>query len=367
MDRRQFLTGTLAGAAALGAAAATQRSEPPAAKAASRARPKLGNQHRSSDADLALFAALGVHNICSAPLGPTLNESWSVEGLTRLRERVEKFGVRLDMVPLPLSSAYISRAENKHIMLGQSPERDREIDAICQMIRNCAKAGIPAVKYNMTILGVVRTERTSGRGGAGYSTFVYSKSRHDDPPPEGGPVSAEQMWERITYFLKRVVPVAAEHKVRMCCHPHDPGMPRDKGYRGVHRVLGSVDGLKKFIEIEPSPYHGLNFCQGTVAEMLEKPGEQIYDVIRYFGSRGKIFNVHFRNIKGGFLNFQETFPDDGDVDMLKALRVYKETGYDGMIMPDHVPGIEGDDRGAQAFAFAFGYIRALIQAVNAEG
>ena len=81
----------------------------------------------------------------------------------------------------------------------------------------------------------------------------------------------------------------------------------------------------------------------------------------------QIFNVHFRNIKGGYLNFQETFPDDGDVDMMKALRVYKEVGYDGMIMPDHVPQIEGDAGQAQAFAFAFGYIQALLQVVNHEG
>ena len=100
--------------------------------------------------------------------------------------------------------------------------------------------------------------------------------------------------------------------------------------------------------------------------MLAHPGKEIYDVIRYFGSRGKIFNVHFRNIKGGFLNFQETFPDDGDVDMIHALRVYKEVGYDGMIMPDHVPHIEGDTGDAQAFAFAFGYIQALIQTVARE-
>jgi mannonate dehydratase len=368
MDRRRFLTGALAGAAAVGAAVtAGQPAAAPPSKPAPRARLKLGNQHRSSDADLRIFAALGVHNICGALPSRRLDENWSVEGLTRLRERVERFGIQLDMVPLPLSSTFISGAENKHIMLGKSPERDREIDQICQMIRNAAKAGIPAVKYNMTILGVVRTGNTPGRGNARYSTFIYGKSKHDDPPPEGGPVSADEMWERITYFLKRVVPVAEEHKVRICCHPHDPGMPRDKGYRGVHRVLGSVDGLKKFIEISPSPYHGLNFCQGTVAEMLENPGQDIYDVIRYFGSRGKIFNVHFRNIKGGFLNFQETFPDDGHVDMLKALRVYKEVGYDGMLMPDHVPHIDGDAGGAQAFAFAFGYIRGLIQAVNAEG
>ena len=173
------------------------------------------------------------------------------------------------------------------------------------------------------------------------------------------------MWERITYFLERVVPAAEANRVRIACHPHDPGMPRDRGFRGVNRVLGSVDGLKKFVQIKASPYHGLNFCQGTVSEMLRNPGEEIYDVIRYFGRRKKIFNVHFRNIKGGFLNFQETFPDDGDVDMLKAMRVYKEIGYDGMMMPDHVPRIEGVDS-MTGFVFAFGYIKALIAAVSAE-
>jgi len=111
----------------------------------------------------------------------------------------------------------------------------------------------------------------------------------------------------------------------------------------------------------------LNFCQGTVSEMLEEPHREIGEVIRYFGSRKKIFNVHFRNIRGRFLNFQETFPDDGDVDMLSALRVYKEVGYDGMLMPDHVPKIEGDTGGRQAFAYAFGYIQALLQVVKAEG
>jgi mannonate dehydratase len=363
MDRRQFLHGTLAGTTTLGVAGAAN-SEP--AKAAKKAHLKAGHQHRSSDADLRVLAALGVQHICSALPSRTFDDNWSVDGLSRLKDRVERFGIHLDMVPLPLSSSPISRAENPNIMLGKSPERDREIDAICQMIRNVAKAGIPAVKYNLTLLGVVRTESTPGRGGARYSTFVHSKLKSDAPLLESGAVSEEQMWERITYFLKRVVPVAEECKVRLCCHPHDPGMPRGQAYRGIHRVLGSVAGLKRFIDIAPSLYHGLNFCQGSVAEMLEKPGQEIYDVIRYFGSRSKIFNVHFRNIKGGHLNFQETFPDDGDVDMLKALRVYKEIGYDGMIMPDHVPRIEDDTGQAQAFAYAFGYIQARIQVVNSE-
>jgi mannonate dehydratase len=360
LGRREF--GRLAGASVLGAWA-------PSAGAAPQSPPeprlKVGTQHGSSDEVLAVLAALGVNNICSALPSARLDENWSVPGLTKLRERVESFGIRLDMVPLPLSSHYITQAENPGIMLGRSPERDREIDEICQMIRNASRAGIPALKYNLSVLGVVRTEPTVGRGGARYSSFSYAAAPQEPPLTEAGPLPADAYWERITHFLERVVPVAEEHKVRLACHPHDPGMPRDRGYRGVNTVLGSVEGLKRFIEIHPSPCHGLNFCQGTVSEMLLDPGKEIFDVIRYFGRRGKIFNVHFRNIRGRFLDFRETFIDDGDVDMLEALRVYKEVGYDGMLMPDHVPLVAGDTGGHQAFAYTFGYIKALIRAVEA--
>ena len=357
----------LAAGTAVGSQVAASTPQPAKnARSSSPLRMKVGTQHDSSDDVLPILAAFGVNHICSRLPSARLDENWTVEGLSRLRERVEATGITLDMVPLPMSSNPIARAECPNIMLGRSPERDREIDDICQMIRNTARAGIPSLKYNLTLLGVVRTENTPGRGGARYSTFVYADAKQDPPLTEAGVVGAEEYWDRITYFLKRVVPVAEEYKVRLACHPQDPGMPRGKGFRGVETVLGSVDGLKRFIEIDPSPYHGLNFCQGTISEMLERPGEQIFDVIRYFGTRKKIFNVHFRNIRGGFLEFQETFIDDGDVDMLRALRTYKEVGYDGMLMPDHVPSVAGDARGAQGFAFAFGYIKALLAAVAAE-
>ncbi len=352
----------------MGAAMAAQaaRKRPAGTSAAPRARMKLGTQHGDSDEILRVMAAFGVNHICSNTPSQKLDERWSVEGLTRLRERIEKYGIKLDMVQLP-TSADLRHAGFPNIMLGKSPERDREIETICQMIRNTARAGIPVIKYNLTILGVVRTESTPGRGGAMYSTFDYAKARQDPPLTEAGEVSADAHWERITYFLDRVVPVAEENKVKIACHPHDPPMPADKGFRGVHRVMGSVEGLKRFVSIKESPYHGLNFCQGTVSEMLQKPGTEIYDVIRYFGERKKIFNVHFRNIKGGFLKFQETFPDDGDVDLIRAMRVYRDVGYDAMIMPDHAPHIEGDQGTRQAFAFEFGYIAALIQLMNQEG
>ena len=374
MNRRQFVrlagSGMTIGALADRVVEAQVSSQPkptPSAPAkAGSARMKAGTQHGDSDAILRVLAGFGVNHICSRLPSPTFDEAWSVESLTRLRERVESFGLTLDMVPLPLSSNEISKSESPAILLGKEPDRERQLDGMCQMIRNTARAGIPSAKYNLTFLGVPRTEPTLGRGRARYSTFVYASGKQDPPLTIAGPVDADLYWERITYFLKRVVPVAEEYKLRLACHPQDPGMPKGKGWRGVETVLGSVDGLKKFVSINESPFHGLNFCQGTVSEMLEKPGEQIFDVIRHFGSRGKIFNVHFRNIAGGFLNFRETFIDDGDVDMLKAMRVYKEVGYDGMMMPDHVPTIEGDTNNLQGFAFAFGYIKALIAAVAAE-
>jgi mannonate dehydratase len=361
MDRRTFLTAATGGAAI----AVARADDPPEAEAPPKKRMKLGHQGRSSDADLRILSALGVLHICSALPSRKLDDAWSVDGLSKLRERVEKAGVALDMVPLPMSSSLVTGAEMPNIVLGKSPERDKEIDDICQMIRNAGKVGILAVKYNFTLLGVLRTGTAPGRGGAVYKAFDYDKLK-DAPPLDGAPASDEEMWDRITYFLKRVVPVAEEAKVRLCCHPHDPALPPGKSYRGVRRVLGSVEGLKRFVETVPSPYHALNFCQGTVAEMLDDPGKEIYDVIRQFGKAGKIFNVHFRNIQGGRGKFNETFPDDGDVDMLRALRVYKEVGYDGMLMPDHAPTIEGDSGQWQAFSFAFGYIQGLIQAVYSE-
>ena len=326
---------------------------------------KLGTQHSHADKDLSVLSSLGVNDICSTLPSRKFDEAFSVDALSQLRERVESYGIRLQMIPLPLSSLPVERAEYPSIMLGKSPERDRAIDDMCSIIRNCAKVGIPSVKYNMSVLGVVRTEPTQGRGRSKLSTFVYAKADQSQPWPGSGPVPADVYWERITYFLERVAPVAAENKVKIACHPNDPGMPKDKGYRGVHPVLGHVDGLKRFVSIKENPYHGINFCQGTVSEGLVNPRKEILDAIRFFGQRKKIFNVHFRNIRGGFLNFQETLPDDGDVDMLACLKVYKEVGYDGMLMPDHVPRIEGDEGGRQAFAFSFGYIRALMQMVEA--
>jgi mannonate dehydratase len=164
------------------------------------ARMKAGDQTSSANPWLRRLAAFGVSHVCSSLPSLTLDEHWSVEGLSRLRERVESLGIQLAMVPLPLSSSGIRRAERPNILRGKSPERDREIDQICEMIQNTSKAGIPAVRYNLNILGVPRTADSRGRGGARHSTFVCEKAEQD-ALTAAGTVSADEMWERITYFL----------------------------------------------------------------------------------------------------------------------------------------------------------------------
>jgi mannonate dehydratase len=160
------------------------------------------------------------------------------------------------------------------------------------------------------------------------------------------------------------VPVAEAARVKLACHPHDPGIREGMPLSQNYCVLGSVNGLKKFIGLVESPYHCLNFCQGTVTEMLEDPGTEIHDVIRYFGERKKIVMVHFRNIRGGLHNFDEVYPDEGDVDLLKAARSYQAAGFEGMLCPDHVPHSTVDPEGDRQFSFCLGYTRAAIQAAG---
>lgn len=361
MRRRDFFSATVAGAA--GSVA-----RPGAARGAAATNPPkfvLGCQSGpTSEQRLQFFKRHSVEHICGYPEGAREPKRYTPEAILELRERCEKHGVSLDMVPAPfLASSHIDREKRGAIMLGQDPERDRDIEDIQESIRACAKGGVPAMKYNMSILGVLRTPRTPGRGGSTYSTWRLREAKADPPLTRAGEVDADRFWERITYFLDRVIPVANEYKIRMACHPHDPGVPPE-GYQGVDRVLGTIEGLKKFITIQESPYHGINFCQGTVSEMLQNPGEEIFDVIRYLGQRNKIFNVHFRNIRGKRDDFQETYPDEGDVDMVRAAMVYREVGYPYMLMPDHVPHHPDDPGGMQAFAFAYGHIRGIIQALG---
>lgn len=271
MKRREFLSSS---ASAL--AAATVSSRAATAAPVNKATPKkadikLGTVYRRLDDEhLKALARYSVTHVGGPPPIADNNRLYAtVEEFEQARDMCLKNGLTYEIVTPPfLASSYIDREPHPAIMLAESPERDRDIEAMQTMIKNCAAAGIPAIKYNMSILGVLRIGRVPGRGDCTYSKWDLAKAHPATPLTRAGRVDADAFWERITYFLDRVIPVANEYKVHMACHPQDPGVPPE-GYQGVDRVLGTVDGLKRFITIQESPFHVLNFCQGTVSEMLQ--------------------------------------------------------------------------------------------------
>tara|TARA_B100001123_G_scaffold344226_1_gene391144 strand:+ start:2761 stop:3774 length:1014 start_codon:yes stop_codon:yes gene_type:complete len=329
---------------------------------------------RPVEEELVQLAQLGVNNIDTTPSEP-LSE-WTPDLLTSYVERCAKYDIKLEMMHMLGSGNALRNEETGALFLKPSDKREEQLDLICNVIRAAGGAGIRGLNYNITILGHLRTARTTGRGGASLSSFDYAEllDKGSEREPEetrfiefqDGPADADEMWERIDYWLKRVVPVAEEYKVQLACHPADPGIGLGTIYRGVDRVMGMSEGFKKLVDLYDSPYNGINFCVGCMSEQLENPGEDVYDVIRYFGERKKIFNIHYRNIKGGLRKFVEVFPDEGDVDMMKALQTLKDVDYPYMIMPDHVPQISGPEPRKVAFAYTFGYIHAMLQAVGAE-
>ena len=319
---------------------------------------KLGlglGQNVLTDENLRYARQLGVTHIIVH--SPRLGERGILEfdALLRMRKFIESHGMEM---------AGIENLPRDHwdSVLHGAEGRDEQIRNVCTTIENMGRAGIPILGYCFSIVSVWGHWRAytsgGGRGNAGVKSFDYDLIK-DAPVVETGRVSVEEMWDRFTYFLERVVPVAEGAGVKLAAHQDDP--PAEE-LRGTGRLLTSHEAMKRLIETVPSPCNGLEFCQGTVGEMGP---DRAVDAIRYFGDLNKIFYVHFRNIRGQFPKFDEVFIDEGDVDMFEAMRAYREVGFDGVMIPDHSPRVEGETGyHHRGIAFSLGYMKALMQVVD---
>jgi mannonate dehydratase len=174
--------------------------------------------------------------------------------------------------------------------------------------------------------------------------------------------SEEEMWANLEYWIKIITPIAEEEGIRLGIHPCDPPVPV---LGGIPQLLRNFAAYKRLVEIYPSDSNAIEFCQGTMAEMQDDV--DIYDKIRYFGSRHKILYVHFRNVDGTVPRFREEFINTGYVDMFKAMEIYYDVGFDSFFIDDHVPQtIQDTVWGHRGRAFANGYIQALIEAVTKQ-
>ena len=331
---------------------------------------KVGCQHGGTGKEnLEYLARHGVFHMDGGSPKFIEGVGWDLEDSLAKKEACEKYGISLDAYHLPLSSAGIHRISTPNIMLGKSPARDREIEMIQQMIEVAAKSDVRLLLYNTIILNILRTGRTIDpkRGNASYSTWNYEEARkRNEPNYIDEVVDIDEIYERITYFLDRVLPVAEEYNVKLGNHIADP--PAPVGYRGITRWNSPhvFEGIKRFGQLYDSPSHGFNLCLGSVAEGLKDPKTEIIPIIKWVGARKQIFNIHLRNIKGGWNNFQEVYPDNGDMDFVEVVRTLRDVGYDGMLMPDHTPHHDDPASHLQGHAYAFGYNQALIHAVERE-
>ena len=298
-------------------------------------------------------------------------KGWDLADSLAKREACEKYGITLEAYHLPMGSMGIERQEFPNMMLGKSPERDREIEIIQNCIKVAGQTGVKLLTYNATILPVIRTGRVvdPARGNAIYTTFNYEDAvakKLNEVTTSAGVVGTDELYERITYYLDRLLPVAEEFNVKLGNHIADPPLPA--GYQGITRWDSPdvFEGIKRYARLYDSKSHGFLLCLGSVAEGLKDPGTEIMPVIKWLGERKQIFNIHLRNIKGGWLNFQEVYPDNGDMNFLEVIRLLRDLEYDGMVCPDHVPVHPAEGSRDQAFAFCYGYIKGLLQAVASE-
>ena len=299
---------------------------------------------------------------------------WEVDELRDLRERCERAGLVVEGIE---NVPY--RHWNR--VLRGLPGRDEQLENYRTTIRNMAAAGILMLGHNFMPTYVWRTDlRARGRGNALVTAFDAERAEEGNelagyklaPDEPLDSIGRDQMWDNYRVFLDAVLPVAEEVGVRLAVHPDDPPV---ESVGGVARILSSPEGLERAYEVSRgSPAWGLDLCLGTVSEMAGR--QSVNRVIDFFGPKGRIFYIHFRDVQGTVPRFKESFLGEGNYDPAAVLRRLIDVGFDGFMIDDHVPAMIGDEdtwaeTASAAYcsrgrAHAIGYLQGLLNAVQAD-
>ena len=300
--------------------------------------------------------------------GVTRGKIWTYDELISIKKMINEAGLEWEAIE------NFDPAQWYDVLL-DGPKRDRQLEDLKRMIRDIGKAGISTIGYNFSIAGVWGwTNRAMARGEAMTTSFdselidvntpipngMVWNMVYDTQAPEGtvSPVSSEELWQRLEYFLQTVLPIAEESGVRLALHPDDPPV---EALRGAARLVNQPYKYQKLLDLVPSPSNAIELCMGSIQEMSEG---NIYDTLDTYSKQNKICYVHFRNVKGKVPRYHETFVDDGDIDMIRALKILKRNGFDGVLVPDHTPEMSSGAPWHTGMAFALGYIRGALQALE---
>jgi len=286
------------------------------------------------------------------------SQDFSLGAIRGVNQRFRSFG-------LEIYSAQHLAYRSFQIQLGK-PGRDKQIETYCNFIRHIGKLGIPVSNYDFHPANTYTTAMVSFR--RGYITREFNvqdfRSRVEKQRFERE-YSAKEMWEKYTFFVEAVLPVAEEANVKLALHPDDPPLAY---MNGVAKLIVDYDGYRRAEEIAGgSKNWGILLCVGTWAEGGDQMGKDVFEMIKDFGGRSKIFQVHFRNVSSPLPVFHETFLDDGYLDMYKVMRAFREVRYSGSLLPDHIPHLIGDDEHRRAgLAYSIAYMRSLLHRANKE-
>jgi mannonate dehydratase len=287
---------------------------------------------------------------------------WTYEELAALKREINEAGLELEAIE-NFDPAHW------HDVLLDGPRKKQQLENLKTIIRNLGRARIPVMGYNFSIAGVAG--RVKGPFARGQTQAVGMDGPFDKPMPNGmvwnmvydrnappGTVptaTPDELWQRLKDFLDTLLPVAEEAGVTLAAHPDDPPMPT---VRGQPRLVYQPRLYQKLLDLHPSPCNALEFCLGSLAEMTEG---DIYETVDTYSRQGKLGYVHFRNVRGKVPFYQETFIDEGEVDMVLVLRILKRNGYKGVLIPDHAPQMACAAPWHAGMAYALGYMRAALQ------
>ncbi|MCB0010654.1 MAG: mannonate dehydratase [Anaerolineales bacterium] len=255
------------------------------------------------------------------------------------------------------------------IVLGL-PGRDEKIAAYIDHLRALGKAGIPYTTYAHMANGIWSTQREPTRGGASARAYDQDAATvghwhgrdYALPLTHGRTYEAAELWENYQYFIRQAAPVAEEEGVRIGIHPDDPPQPE---LGGIPRcIFSSHDGYAQALALADSPSVGICFCVGCWLEGGPLMGKGALESIAEFGSQGKIFKVHMRNVTAPLPHFVETFIDDGYMDMYRVFKQLAAIDFNGVIIPDHIPLMANDHK--VGTAYTIGYMKALLRRVVDE-
>ena len=311
------------------------------------------NARAVTDDDLLFFRQVGLRwarlEFGEAPI--------SLDQLRGIQERFRKAGMEV------YSGVHYSYRTTR-LQLGQ-PGRDQDIETYCGFIRNLGKLGIPIASYDFHPANTYTTAMVEHRGYTSREFDLADFRSKVEKRAFDRDYSAGEMWANYTYFVKAVLPVAKEAGVKLALHPDDPPITP---MNGVAKLFTHYNGYHRAEEIASgSPNWGLTFCVGTWSEGGDKMGKNVFEMIRDFGARGKIFEVHFRNVTSPLPRFVETFPDDGYMDMYQVMKILRQVKFNGSAEPDHVPRLAGDKGILPAgTAYCIASMRAMLRSANEE-